>query len=72
MSRSKLKIVYFCSCLFLVGCASYKVPIQVENHPASTDAEIVQVKLSPILDLKNGKPVCKPVCHFEQDIQANE
>jgi len=68
MCRSKLKDIYFLSLFFLVGCTTYKVPIQAENHPASSDSKIVQIKLSPILDLKRDKPIC----NSEEEVHEGE
>ena len=33
------------------GCASYKIPVETDNHPATADSEISQIELSPILNL---------------------
>ena len=55
MSGSRIKIVYFLACLLITGCTSYKLPIQTENHPASSDTVTSQIKLSPILDLDENK-----------------
>lgn len=35
----------------MAGCTSYKIPIQTENHPASTYVEVSQIELSSLLDL---------------------
>jgi len=40
--------------LFLTSCASYKIPIQTTDHPASTGLEAPQVELSPILDINEN------------------
>jgi len=40
--------------IFLLGCTEYKVPIQTDNHPASSDALTSQIELSPILDINQS------------------
>lgn len=33
------------------GCTSYQIPLQTSSHPASSGVPVVQVELSPILNL---------------------
>ena len=47
--------VAFLLIVFLgAGCTSYKIPIQTDNHPASSDVEITQIELSSILDINEN------------------
>lgn len=54
--RLYIKSIALSSCFIVVAsCTSYRLPIQTENHPASTDAVVYQIELSPILDInENG------------------
>ncbi len=71
MGKYRLKITCFLSFLLLVGCTSYRIPIQVENHPASSDTAITQVQLSSILDLNESIPVYKSeICSSEEDVEV--
>lgn len=36
---------------FLTACANYEIPIQTKCHPASSDASVSQIELSPILTI---------------------
>ncbi len=36
---------------FLIGCASYKIPIQTTDHPATPGAATSQIELSSILEI---------------------
>lgn len=63
MYKFSAKPVLFLISLFVMGCASYKVPIQMQNHPASSDAEVSQIELSPILDLIETTPTQKQESH---------
>ena len=53
-----IKKIALSSCLIVVAsCTSYRIPIQTENHPASTDAVVYQIELSPILDINENNSI---------------
>lgn len=51
MNRLSIRIIFISFLIIMVGCASYKIPIQTENHPASAYVEVPQIELSALLDL---------------------
>lgn len=57
MILSKINILKYKRFLFLLiillftGCASYKIPVQIKDHPASADISVFPIELSPILDI---------------------
>jgi len=56
MGGFKIKNICLLVCLSVVGCTSYKLPVETENHPAFSNTEITQIQLSPILDLDENNP----------------
>ncbi|CCB87808.1 unknown protein (plasmid) [Simkania negevensis Z] len=63
MCQALIKIVFFVILFFVTGCASYKIPIQTQNHPASSNAKISQIELSPILDIPESNNIEKQEIH---------
>ena len=55
MNLYKIIVTPAISLMFIIsGGSSYQIPLQTCNHPASSDVPIVQVELSPILNLAQG------------------
>lgn len=49
--------------LFMTGCASYKIPLETQNHPATSAGEVSQIELSPILDISESTNIEKQEIH---------
>ena len=58
-----MKTICFLLPLFMTGCASYKIPIQTQNHPASSNAKVSQVVLSPLLEISESTSIKKQEPH---------
>lgn len=68
MGRLVIKAVCFLPFFFITGCAYYKIPVQTHNHPASSNAIVSQLELSPILDIdQNGSIENEEVYVHPQD-----
>lgn len=52
-----MKKIYLLMFFFLVSCATYKLPIQTKDHPASTNTKTSSIELSPILDINKENKV---------------
>lgn len=63
MSWLPVQTIFFVSLLFLAGCANYKVPLQTENHPASSHTHVSQIELSSILDVPQETTIEKQETH---------
>ncbi len=57
MNSYIIKFTFLLIFLFFTGCASYKIPIQSDSHPASSDATVSQIELSPILDISDSSRI---------------
>ena len=63
MCQLSVKTIFFLMLLCMAGCACYKIPIQTQNHPASSNAKISQIELSPILDISENSNIEKQETH---------
>jgi len=52
MNSYAIKAAFLLGLIFFTGCASYHIPCQTQDHPASSNAPVSQIELSPILDLE--------------------
>ena len=63
MYRPSIKIIFSLALFFMTGCASYKIPIQTQNHPAISNAKVSQIELSSILDIPESSDIEKDEAH---------
>ncbi|PCI95518.1 hypothetical protein COB11_01920 [Candidatus Aerophobetes bacterium] len=63
MCYSSIKSIALLTLLFTTGCTSTKIPIQTQNHPASSINETYQIELSSILDIQEISEVEKQEGH---------
>lgn len=64
MDLFNVKKLFFLVILFISGCTSYQIPIQTDNHPASTAIKVSQTELSPILNIDpEGKDTNHDSCY---------
>ena len=51
MKRPFLLSVILILLFSIVGCSSYKIPIDSYNNPAATSKKNIEIELSPILNI---------------------
>ncbi len=57
MGRYAIKLSLLLTLIYCAGCSNYKVPIETENHPASPNAPLSQIELSPLLEINESNYV---------------
>lgn len=67
MGELSIKTIFFLFTVGLTGCASYKIPIETDNHPSTTSETISRIELSPLLDIPESGNNTKPEDHNRFD-----